>query len=89
VKQTWVVEMTEQTEVTPETEDMMWVHFLSDFSYKPNLNVTIDYKADSYVNVTTPCAAAAIDAGAAVKEDPPEGTRRAAAVKVRQKPAET
>jgi hypothetical protein len=81
--------MTEENEVYPEAEDMMWVHFTSDFSYKPTLNITIDYTADSYANVTKSCGTAAIDAGAAVQEDPPEGTRRTASVKARQKPAET
>ena len=70
--------------MTEESEDMVWVHFLTDYTYKPSQQVTMDFEADTYANVPTPVANAAIDAEAAVKEDPPEA-RRTATVKARQK----
>lgn len=50
---------------------MVWVHFLTKFSYKPTLQTTIDYEAGSYANVPKACADEAIAAEAAVEEKPP------------------
>lgn len=70
--------------MTEESEDMVWVRFLKAYTHKPTLQVTIDYPADTYANVPTAIANAAIDAEAAVKENPPEA-KPSAAVKARQK----
>lgn len=63
---------------------MVWVHFLKRFSYKPKLQVTIDYEADTWANVPSRCATAAVLSGNAVEGEPPE-RKAAAQVKVRPK----
>lgn len=44
---------------------MPWVRFLADYDWRPTPAVTFAYKADTVVNVTTPCATAAKAAGKA------------------------
>lgn len=46
---------------------MPWIRFERDFDWRPTPRVTIAHKAGKTYLVTTPCAAAAISAGAGVK----------------------
>lgn len=66
---------------------MVWVKFLSNFSYKPKPQVTQDFKRNTYANVTTGCAAAALGSGAAIEETPPN-THSRATVKAKSKPVD-
>ena len=54
---------------------MVWVKFLSDFTFKPTQQVSIDYPAGAHSNVTAACANEAIAAGAAVEEAPDRATK--------------
>jgi hypothetical protein len=67
---------------------MVWVKFLRNYSYKPNRQVTQDYQRNTYANVTSPCASAAVSSGAAVEETPPN-THSRATVKAKSKPVES
>ena len=46
---------------------MPWVRFTSAFDWKPTRQVTIAYHEGQEVLVTTTCAAAAVNAGKAVR----------------------
>lgn len=51
---------------------MPWLRFTSDLDWSPRYGVTIAYLAGMEMNVTTPCAEAALKAGKAVKLPTPK-----------------
>lgn len=58
---------------------MTWVRFIKDFSFKPTVNSTIDYKFGHVVNVVQRCADEAIAKGAAEPLAAPKKTAAASA----------
>jgi hypothetical protein len=55
---------------------MPWVKFSKNFNWSPNPSITYAYKADMVLLVTTECANAAIENGAAEKIKKPGSERR-------------
>lgn len=51
---------------------MPWLKFHQDYDWRPKTNVIVAYKAGMTRLVTTPCAAAATAAGAAVRVAKPK-----------------